>query len=480
MQKTEINTPKVFWIDLFAGAGGTTTGIHLAGLKNVRVAGCINHDSVAIKSHSENHPDCMHLIEDVRAWHAIIKIRNLVRELRKKYPGCIINLWASLECTNFSNAKGGLPRDADSRTLPMALFMKWNAETHQYEIGDSYIQFINPDYIYIENVREFKAWGPLDENGKPVSRTRGTDYLKWRKAICNLGYTYDSKILNAADYGAHTSRQRYFAIFAKPHLPRIWPEPTHARKPINNGLLEPLKKWKPVREVLDLADIGHSIFDRKKPYSEKTLNRFLVGLQKFVTPDTPYFLTVYNGNSTAASVNMPCGTIPTHDRFNFAHVHYDYTTPAVSSVDAPAGTVTTVPKHRLMVCSWLLNPQYSNKGHSLEKPCFTLIARMDKRPPKIVYAIKGKLKYPITKKDSPMTVKIKTYMMEHGIYDVSARLLKIPELKLIQGFPANYILKGTQAQQKKFIGNSVETNMAKSLALSNVKAITHYHLKQAV
>ena len=114
---------KIFYIDLFSGAGGTTTGIHLAGDPNVKVIACVNHDTNAIESHKANHPDCLHLTEDVRDFKVVIALKRLVRKLREEHPGCLINIWASLECTNYSKAKGGLPRDADSRTLAEHLNM---------------------------------------------------------------------------------------------------------------------------------------------------------------------------------------------------------------------------------------------------------------------------------------------------------------------------------------------------------------------
>ena len=113
---------KIFYIDLFSGAGGTTTGIHMVG-EEVKVLACVNHDTNAIESHKANHPECIHFIEDVRDWKVVVALSKLVNKTRRDNPGCIIALWASLECTNYSKAKGGLPRDADSRTLAHALFM---------------------------------------------------------------------------------------------------------------------------------------------------------------------------------------------------------------------------------------------------------------------------------------------------------------------------------------------------------------------
>ena len=129
--------PTVYWIDLFCGAGGTSTGIHLANV-DAKVIACVNHDAEAIKSHLANHPECFHLTEDVRDWRVIVKLKAIVDELRENEPDCIINIWASLECTHFSKAKGGLSRDADSRTLASHLF--------------TYEENLKPNGIYIENV----------------------------------------------------------------------------------------------------------------------------------------------------------------------------------------------------------------------------------------------------------------------------------------------------------------------------------------
>ena len=146
---------KLLYIDLFCGAGGTSTGVENArhdGRQCAKVIGCVNHDANAIASHAANHPDAMHFTEDIRTLELSPLIAHIAK-MRKLYPDAFVVLWASLECTNFSKAKGGQPRDADSRTLAEHLFR--------------YIEAINPDYIQIENVEEFMSWGDLDENGKP-------------------------------------------------------------------------------------------------------------------------------------------------------------------------------------------------------------------------------------------------------------------------------------------------------------------------
>lgn len=133
----------LYWIDLFCGAGGTSTGIHLAGSK---VLACVNHDTNAIASHQENRPDAHHFTEDIRDFAVVLKLKELVSELRQSKPNAIVAIWASLECRNFSNAKGGQPRMADSRSLAEHMYM--------------YLEELHPDYFWIENVKEFLAWGP--------------------------------------------------------------------------------------------------------------------------------------------------------------------------------------------------------------------------------------------------------------------------------------------------------------------------------
>jgi DNA (cytosine-5)-methyltransferase 1 len=249
--------PLFIIVDLFCGAGGTTTGFVQAELEGngiAQVIACVNHDPKAIKSHWQNHKEVKHFEEDIRTLD-LTELIVLVRYYRIKYPDAYLILWASLECTNFSKAKGGQPRDADSRTLA---------------------------YVQIENVVEFMSWGPLDANGKPVSKKNGQDWMRWRKLICSHGYQDEWRELNSANYGAYTSRNRLFGIFARPGLPIAWPEPTHAKKPSIASMHGDLKKWKAVKEVLDFSDQGESIFNRKTPLVDPSLERIYAGLVKYV------------------------------------------------------------------------------------------------------------------------------------------------------------------------------------------------------
>ena len=366
---------KLLYIDLFCGAGGTSTGVEhaqLNGEKCAKVIACVNHDPNAILSHQANHPETLHFTEDIRT----LELSGLVshyEKMKKQYPDAKTVLWASLECTNFSKAKGGQPRDADSRTLADHLFR--------------YIKSLHTDYIQIENVEEFMSWGALDENGKPVSKDQGSDYLRWVHQVQSYGYNFDWEILNAADFGAYTTRKRFFGQFARKGLPIAFPVPTYAKNGDEGGLFSQYHKWKPVREVLDFDDEGESIFGRKKPLCEKTLERIYAGLIKFVAgkseKDFAAFLVKWNsmnrnGHYVAPSIDEPSPTVACQNRLGIAQVSFlskQYSGDPYSkniSVDGPAGTTTCIDHHALVGADFL-SAYYGNGFEtSTEKPCPTI------------------------------------------------------------------------------------------------------------
>ena len=557
---------ELFVIDLFCGAGGLSEGVEearLNGNRCAKVVCCVNHDKNAILSHDANIPDALHFIEDIRTLE-LSPINTIVERIRELYPDSMIMLHASLECTNFSKAKGGQPRDADSRTLAEHLFR--------------YIDVIAPDYIQIENVEEFMSWGDMDENGKPISMDKGRLYQKWVRNVKKYGYNFEHRILNAADFGAYTTRKRFFGIFAKKSLPIVFPEPTHC-KGGRQDMFSRLEKWKPVKDVLDFSDEGTTIF-REKPLAEKTLERIYNGLIKFVAGGKDAFLVKYNsmsrtGKYNAPGIDEPCPVVATQNRLGVAQVcflskqfsghpesknvsveepagtitcrdHHAFVSAHYGngfnrSVDEPSATVTTKdrlslvtprfianeysgggqhtsidnicpailtnPKQKLITCKlwimntsfsnigsnieepaqtitanrkwhYLMNPQFNSAGGSVDNPCFTLIARMDKMPPYLVATESGQVAIEIYDNDSPMTVKIKEFMSLYGIVDIKMRMLRIPELKRIMGFPEDYVLVGTQADQKKFIGNAVEVTQAKKNAEALCAKLRELRLKK--
>lgn len=516
----------LLYIDLFCGAGGTSTGVEAAMVGNekcAKVVACVNHDPNAIASHAKNHPESKHFTEDMRILDLAPAIMH-VNEMRKLYPFAKVVLWASLECTNHSKAKGGMSRDADSRTLADHLFR--------------YIEAFKPDSLQIENVEEFLIWGPLIEKvvhrdgtsycpltplmqpiWVPDPERKGEYYNEWVKKVKKYGYMYDFKLLNCADFGAFTSRKRLFIQFNTQEFPIVWPEPTHAKNPEKN-LFENLEKWKPVKDVLHLDDEGKSIFGRKKPLVEPSLERIYQGLIKFVADGedkwllkynstskkgkhippgindpcptiatqgrlglmSASFLSAYYGKGYVTSLGSPSPTLTTKDRFsliNTCFIYNQYGNSSVSDINNPSGTITTTPKQNLVTAKskihYIMDSQYSRVGNSVDQPCFTLIARMDKTPPYLIEItsdgdipsfikiVGDTVIYEIYEDDSPMTKKIKEFMAHYGLIDIKMRMLKIQELKEITGFPKDYVLIGTQADQKKFIGNAVPPLIARKI-----------------
>ena len=187
------------------------------------------------------------------------------------------------------------------------------------------------------------------------------------------------------------------------------------------------------------------------------------------------FVTAYFGNGYNRSINEPAPTVTTDDRFALVTTKFyqnEYSGGGqLSSLDEPNPAVMTTPKQKLVsVRQYLMNPQFKSAGGSIDKPCFTLIAHMDKMPPYLITTKEG-IGIAIYEDDSPMTRLIKEFMSMYGIIDICMRMLKVDELKRIMGFPSDYILIGTQSEQKKYIGNAVEVGMARQLCETLAKCI---------
>ncbi len=516
-------------IDAFAGGGGASVGIEMALGRAVDIA--INHDPDAILMHKTNHPDTLHLTED------IFKV-----DLQKYVNGRHVALmWASPDCTSHSKAKGGQPRKSGLRILPWAVFKHAKA--------------ILPDVIIMENVEEIQQWGPLDDTGHPIPERRGEDYKKFITAMQSLGYDFDSRELVAADYGAPTTRKRWYAIFRRDGKPIVWPEPTHS-KDGSGGL----KKWEPIYKYLDLGDFGKSIFGRKKPLAENTMNRIARGLEKFVfrNPEpfmiqvnhggdnfrgqglqdplptitqkhgfgiaTPYimqigqtgftndrnrsvenplstivtknehcivspFLIQYHSETTkdgvrGQSVNQPIQTIDTSNRYGLvmSYITKFYKSGCGQPLTEPIHTITTspghfgtvsvmaVPKEELLK---MIGPDDKENAAEIIQKC-TWVSKfiMEYYGCGIGQSLKDPLHTVVTKDRFAL---ITVLGSEYAILDIFLRMLKAePELKLGQGFPPDYIIdhdytgaKYPVSKQVARIGNSVVPIMAEALVKAN-------------
>ena len=196
-------------------------------------------------------------------------------------------------CTSHSKAKGGKPREKGLRILPWAVF--------------KHAKQILPDVIIMENVEEIQQWGPLDEKGYPIKERQGEDYQKFITAMKSLGYAFESRELVAANYGAPTTRKRWYAIFRRDGRPIVWPEPTHSKEGVGG-----LKPWEPIYKYLDFGNLGQSIFGRKKPLADKTMTRIAKGIEKFVLNNPePFIVQVNHGgnNFRGQSIHDPLPTI---------------------------------------------------------------------------------------------------------------------------------------------------------------------------
>ena len=511
-------------IDCFAGGGGASVGIEMALGRQVDIA--INHDPQAIRMHRVNHPDTLHLTED------IFKV-----DLQKYVAGRHVALmWASPDCTSHSKAKGGQPRKRGLRILPWAVY--------------KHAKKILPDVIIMENVEEIQQWGPLDENGYPILEKRGEDYKKFILAMKSLGYEFDCRELIAADYGAPTTRKRWYAIFRRDGKPIVWPTPTHSKNGDNN-----LQKWEPIWKYLNLQDWGNSIFGRKKPLAHNTQNRIMRGLDKFVfnNPE-PFIVQVNHGGDNFRGQNMeqPLPTITSKHGFGivtpvtvpFIDKSYggNYTGSG-SGVKEPLHTITTVDHNRLIspvlqsfansteenngsnMNPYSLSIQYLTKfyksgtGQSMWEPIHTITTSPGHFGQVTVHALPLDTFWDSISKDSNMSYETKDvtdvlqkctwvsqFIMEYYgcgtgqslnsplhtivtkdrfalitvlgneyvIMDIYLRMLSPEELKRGQGFPNDYIIDRDYAgksypksEQVARIGNSVVPVMASALVSAN-------------
>ena len=430
---------KALIIDCFAGGGGASVGIEMALGRPVDIA--INHDPQAIRMHKVNHPDTLHLTED------IFKV-----DLKKYVAGRHVSLmWASPDCTSHSKAKGGQPRNKGLRILPWAVYKHAKA--------------ILPDVILMENVEEIQQWGPLDDAGHPIKERAGEDYKRFIAAMKKLGYDFDSRELVAADYGAPTTRKRWYAIFRRDGKPITWPEPTHSKSGADGRL-----KWLECGDYIDWSDLGRSIFDRPRPLADATMKRIANGYVKYVVNNPqPYivknqsavsFMIQYHGetregDSRGQLLTEPIKTIDTSNRYGLvtAFVTKFYKSGTDQICEEPLHTITTSPGHFGLISAFLIKYYGTGCGQEAGKPLGTITTKDRFGLVNVVTDIDGE---------------------QYILKDIFLRMLKPEELKRMQGFPEDYILNRDiegkpypVGEQVARIGNSVVPIMAQALVSAN-------------
>lgn len=447
---------KLLVADLFCGAGGSSTGAQRA----LRRLGfemdllCVNHWPLAIETHRRNHPEARHYCQDVATLRPHLAV-----------PGGRLDLlMASPTCTHHSRARGGKPVSDQQRMDP------WHVVTWLTEL--------RVKCLIVENVPEFIEWGPVDaRTGRPIKSRKGEYFRAWCAAIEAVGMRLAWRVLNAADYGDATTRQRFFLLARSDRRPIAWPASSHAADTLDLGK----ERWRAAREIIDWSIAGRSIFHRKRPLSPKTLARIHAGAVKFRWPEP--FLVVLRQHMAARGLDLPLPTVTTSSGYHFALVQPfvlgQHAGNAPRGADEPLPTIPGAGAHALIA------PYYgSGSGAtcgSAEEPLptvttrdrFGLVVPITHAPaagcgdgrarscedplPTVTGANRGEL----------------AFVAPHlaAGCDILYRMLQPHELAAAMGFTSaesSYAFAGTKTEVIKQIGNAVPVNTAAALVTASV------------
>ena len=472
-------------VDNFAGGGGASTGIEMATGISVDIA--INHDPEAIKMHKANHPSTKHYCEDV--WQ--------VDPVEACMGRTVALAWFSPDCKHFSKAKGGKPKDKKIRGLA------W--------VACRWAGLVRPRVIMLENVEEFKTWGPLNRRHHPIKSKQGKTFHKFVKQLEDLGYEVQFKELVAADYGTPTMRKRFFMIARCDGKPIIWPEPTHGSsdsEKVKAGLLKP---YVGAYTQLDFSLPCPSIFDTSeeikekygiravRPLAPKTMERIARGLKKFVLDNKEPFIVQVNHSGAKSdyckSMNEPLNTITGKHGFGIVSpmlIQYHSETTKDSTrgqqVEEPLMTVDTANRYGL-VTSFLSKFYKSGIGQDLREPLHTVTTSPghfgEVRAFLIKYYGQGTgqnikdLLDTITAKDRFGLVTIAG--IDYQIVDIGLRMLEPRELYGCQGFPDDYIIDRdytgksySRTEQVRRCGNAVCPPLPAALVRANLPELCKF------
>ena len=359
-------------VDNFAGGGGASTGIELATGRPVTIA--INHDPDAILMHKTNHPFTEHYQASV--WDVDPK-----EVCRGRRVGLA---WFSPDCKHFSKAKGGKPVDKNIRGLAW-IVLRWAGT-------------VRPRVIILENVEEFQTWGPV-RRGRPVKSKAGRTFRRWVSQLKDLGYAVDWRELVAADYGAPTTRKRFFLVARCDGQPIVWPEPTRA--PADSAEVQEGRKkpWRSAAEIIDWSLPCPSIFDTREQIREKyglsaqrplrpnTMRRVIRGVDKFAIKNPAPFLVVVNhtGDFRGQNAEAPLQTVTAKHGYGVASpVMVPLTvTNTTNSVGAGAGdpihTVTTAGNQMMIAPTLTAIGQTGGgeRGRKITEPTHTQVSKAE-------------------------------------------------------------------------------------------------------
>lgn len=379
---------KELFVDNFAGGGGASTGIEMAIGRSVDIA--INHDPDAIAMHKANHPHTKHYCEDV--WQ--------VDPVEACEGNPVALAWFSPDCKHFSRAKGGKPVDKNIRGLAWVA-VKWALA-------------VRPRILMLENVPEIRTWCPLGADNKPIKERTGetfrgfilalsTGLPEWHpayKEMCEalsiepnseeakrlqkgLGYKVQYRTLKSCDYGAPTTRKRFYLIARCDGKRIVWAEPTHAPRDseaVKQGLKLP---YHTAAECIDWSIPAQSIFERKKPLAENTMRRIARGIQKFVIDNPEPFIVTVNHSGEGfrgQSTDEPLGTITAKNGYGVVTptIMRNNTNNVGASVETPLPTITTGNRNYLVAPTLIQYHSETSKdevrGQELGEPLMTVDA----------------------------------------------------------------------------------------------------------
>lgn len=357
-------------VDNFAGGGGASTGIEMATGYSVDIA--INHDPEAIKMHKANHPNTKHYCENVWAVDPV-----------KACNGHPVALaWFSPDCKHFSKAKGGKPKDKFIRGLA------W--------VACRWAGLVRPRVIMLENVEEFKTWGPLGRRHHPIKAKQGETFQKFVQQLTDLGYEVQFRELIAADYGAPTMRKRFFMIARCDGKPIVWPEPTHApadSEEVKAGLKKP---YVGAYTQIDFSRPCPSIFDTSeeikekygiravRPLAQKTMDRIARGFIKFVLNNPKPFIIQCNhgGERRPNDIREPMPTITGKHGYGIVEPYMvqigqtGFTKDRSKDVREPLTTIVSKNEHCLISPTLIQYHSETSKdgvrGQTIEDPIMTV------------------------------------------------------------------------------------------------------------
>ena len=468
-------------VDNFAGGGGASTGIEMATGYSVDIA--INHDPEAIRMHKANHPSTKHYCESVWDVDPI--------QACKGHPVGLA--WFSPDCKHFSKAKGGKPKDKAIRGLAWVA-LRWAG-------------LVRPRVIILENVEEFKTWGPLNRSHRPIKNKQGVTFKKFVKQFKELGYDVEFNELVAADYGAPTKRKRFFMIARCDGKPIKWPKHTHG--PLNSEEVKArlVKPYVGAYTKLDFSIPCPSIFDTSaeikekygiravRPLADKTMQRIARGIKKFVIDNQePFIVPIGYGERQGQAprihdIREPLPTIVSSGKHYLcapALIQYHSETSKDDvrgqMIKEPLMTVDGSNRYGL-VTSFLSKFYKSGTGQDIREPLHTITTSAghfgEVRAFLIKYYGEGTgqdIKAPldtITSKDRFGLVTIEG--VEYQIVDIGLRMLEPKELYGCQGFPDDYIIDHdfegktySRTEQVKRCGNAVPPPFAQAIVKANL------------